>query len=61
VALNAWFFIENTAIMTDGSTDDVPPNYTNYAINITNNAPPEGPESQDGFLYVYLVVLTFYF
>jgi hypothetical protein len=46
--------------MTQGATDDVTPNYTNYAINITNNAPPEDPENQ-GFLYVYLVVLSFGF
>lgn len=61
-AMGTWFFIENTAILTQGNPSaenpQNQPGYTNYALNITNNGSPDDTEE---YYTVYLVVLSFYY
>jgi hypothetical protein len=51
-ASNVWFTIENTTIMTYADDTTMPEQYTQYGINITNNA-----EAQDGSEFLEVSVM----
>jgi hypothetical protein len=59
-ALNVWFTIENITVMAYANDINTPPQYTQYGINIINNAPNDSQDVNQ-FVEVFVIVLTFYF